>query len=74
MAAVNRRLADEDVPVVVLQGGEVAETAVEALDEEELARVALGAGRWVLLEPAPGPLGDSLERRVEDLPRAATGR
>ena len=32
-------------------------------------RVALGAGRWVLLEPAPGPLSDSLERRVEELAR-----
>jgi tyrosine-protein phosphatase YwqE len=29
--------------------------------------VALGRGRWILLEPAPGPLGDSLERRVEHL-------
>lgn len=67
VAAVNRRLADEEVPIVVLKGGEVAETAVDALGEEDLARVSLGAGRWVLLEPAPGPLGDSLERRVEDL-------
>ena len=34
---------------------------------EELRRVALGEGRWILLEPAPGPLSDSLERRVEQL-------
>ena len=67
VAVVNARLAEEDVPLVVLQGGEVAETAVEALDGDELARVTLGAGSWVLLEPAPGPLGESLERRVEDL-------
>jgi protein-tyrosine phosphatase len=67
VAVVNGRLAEEDVPLVVLQGGEVAETAVEGLDEDELARVTLGAGSWVLLEPAPGPLGESLERRVEDL-------
>ncbi len=26
-----------------------------------------GTGAWVLLEPAPGPLGDSLERRVAKL-------
>jgi protein-tyrosine phosphatase len=65
--ALNARLAEEAVPVAVLQGGEVAETAVEALSEEELARVALGGGRWVLLEPAPGPLSDSLARRVEHL-------
>jgi protein-tyrosine phosphatase len=65
--ALNARLAEDGVPVAVLQGGEVAETAVEALSEEELARVALGGGRWVLLEPAPGPLSDSLARRVEHL-------
>lgn len=65
--ALNERLRAEGVPVAVLQGGEVAETAVEGLSEEELGRVALGDGRWVLLEPAPGPLGDSLARRVEHL-------
>jgi protein-tyrosine phosphatase len=64
---VNQCLRDEDVPVTVLQGGEVAETAVEDLSEEELSRVTLGDGNWVLLEPAPGPLSDSLTRRVEHL-------
>jgi protein-tyrosine phosphatase len=67
VAALNSHLEDEGIGVEVLPGGEVAETAVEALSEEELARVSLGAGRWVLLEPAPGPLGDSLERRVAHL-------
>jgi len=43
------------------------ETAVDDLSEEELATVALGAGAWILLEPAPGPLGESLERRVAGL-------
>jgi protein-tyrosine phosphatase len=67
VAALNSHLDGEGIPVEVLSGGEVAETAVEALSEEELARVSLGAGRWILLEPAPGPLGDSLERRVAHL-------
>jgi protein-tyrosine phosphatase len=65
--ALNERLRAERLPLTVLQGGEVAETAVEALSEEELGRVALGAGRWILLEPAPGPLTDSLAGRVEHL-------
>lgn len=65
--AVNRCLREEGVPVTVLQGGEVAETTVEDLSEEELSRVTLGDGNWVLLEPAPGPLSDSLIRRVEHL-------
>jgi len=65
--AVNRYLRGERIPVAVLSGGEVAETAVESLSEEELERVSLGAGRWILLEPAPGPLSESLERRVDQL-------
>jgi protein-tyrosine phosphatase len=65
--SLNRRLREEEIAVAVLPGGEVAETAVEGLSEEELERVALGDGRWVLLEPVPGPLGESLERRVEHL-------
>jgi protein-tyrosine phosphatase len=65
--SLNRHLRGEGIPVAVLPGGEVAETAVEGLAEEELSRVALGGGRWILLEPAPGPLGESLERRVGHL-------
>lgn len=65
--ALNARLREEGLPVTVLSGGEVAETAVEGLSEEELARVALGAGRWILLEPAPGPLSDTLPARVAHL-------
>jgi protein-tyrosine phosphatase len=64
---LNARLEQELVAVKVLQGGEVAETAVEGLGEEELARVSLGSGGWILLEPAPGPLDDSLLRRVGHL-------
>lgn len=71
--AVNRHLRGEGIPVTVLGGGEVAETAVEGLGEEELGRVSLGEGRWVLLEPAPGPLGDSLLRRVEQLAERGHG-
>ncbi|MGN6588473.1 MAG: CpsB/CapC family capsule biosynthesis tyrosine phosphatase [Solirubrobacterales bacterium] len=64
---LNARLEQELVAVKILQGGEVAETAVEGLSDEELARVSLGSGEWMLLEPAPGPLGDSLLRRVGHL-------
>jgi protein-tyrosine phosphatase len=64
---LNARLEQELVAVRVLQGGEVAETTVEGLGEEELGRVSLGGGGWILLEPAPGPLDDSLLRRVGHL-------
>jgi protein-tyrosine phosphatase len=64
---LNQRLHEEGIPVSVLPGGEVAETAVEGLSAEELSAVALGSGVWILLEPAPGPLSDSLTHRVEQL-------
>lgn len=67
VGALNERLRSKGIPVSVLQGGEVAETAVEGLSEDELGRIALGSGRWILLEPAPGPLSDSLARRVDHL-------
>jgi protein-tyrosine phosphatase len=65
--SLNESLRDEGVPVEILQGGEVAETAVEGLSEEELGLVTLGSGGWILLEPAPGALDDSLLRRVSHL-------
>jgi protein-tyrosine phosphatase len=67
VAALNGRLREAGVPVEVLTGGEVAATAVSGLSDEELAQVALGGGQWVLLEPAPGPLGESLVRCVAHL-------
>jgi protein-tyrosine phosphatase len=66
-ADLTSELERQGVGVTVLPGGELAETIVEVLGDEELHRVALGEGRWILLEPAPGPLSDSLERRVEQL-------
>ena len=44
------------VPVAIVTGGEVAETALGGLGDDDLRLVSLdGAGRWLLLEPAPGP-------------------
>jgi protein-tyrosine phosphatase len=66
-ADLGAEIERERIPVSVIPGGEVAETIVENLDEKELRSVALGCGRWILLEPAPGPLSDSLERRLRYL-------
>jgi protein-tyrosine phosphatase len=58
------------VAVDVLTGGEVAQSAACGLSDAELAAVSLGGGgRWILLEPAPGPLGPSLRRTVDELYR-----
>ena len=67
VAGVNAELGRNEVPVTVVTGGEVAETALEGLDEEELGAVTLGGGGWILLEPRPGPLGDSLLAAVTGL-------
>lgn len=66
--ALNAELHGRGVGVRVKLGGEVAETEVDGLADSELKTVSLcGTGRWLLLEPAPGPLSDSLPERVEQL-------
>lgn len=67
VAALNAAIREQGLPVAVARGGEVAETAIDGLSEEELGLVALGTGNWVLLEPRPGPLGDSLLGAVAQL-------
>jgi protein-tyrosine phosphatase len=67
-ADLNGELRRRGVAVGVIAAGEVAETEVEGLSDEELGMVALG-GRWILLEPAPGPLADSLAAAVRTLRR-----
>ena len=70
---VNAELRAHRVPVEVVTGGEVAETALDGLDEDELRAVSLGGGGWILLEPRPGPLGESLTDSVRELDRAGFG-
>jgi len=64
---VNRELRESGIPAEVVTGGEVAETALDGLTAEELRAVSLGAGGWILLEPRPGPLSDSLLDSVDRL-------
>jgi protein-tyrosine phosphatase len=71
---VQEHLDDHGVGVRVLPGGELAETEADRLTDAQLRSVALGgAGGWVLLEPAPGPLGDSLEVCVGRLAERGLG-
>jgi protein-tyrosine phosphatase len=61
VAALRAALARADVAVEVASGAEVAVTSLMGLDDDELRAVSLGGGgRWILLEPAPGPLDDTL--------------
>lgn len=67
VAALDEELERREIPLRVLTGGEVAETAVAGLTDAELRAVALGGGRWILLEPRAGPLSDTLDAAVAQL-------
>jgi protein-tyrosine phosphatase len=66
---VNARLLADSVPVRVLAGAEIALTRVAELDESELARLGLGGGSWLLIEPPFGSLATTLESTVFELQR-----
>jgi protein-tyrosine phosphatase len=68
VAAVNEELERHGISTRVEMGGEIAELHLPELDDEELAAVSLGgAGLYLLVEPKPGPLSDSLVKVVEEL-------
>jgi protein-tyrosine phosphatase len=63
--SVQQELDDHGVGVRVVPGGELAQTEADQLTLAQLRSVTLGgAGGWVLLEPAPGPLGGGLQALV----------
>ena len=67
-AQISKALREVRCATKVLQGGELAASALGGLDDSELARVSLGdGGRWILLEPDPGPLDDRLDQVVLEL-------
>jgi protein-tyrosine phosphatase len=67
--ALNAELVRRHIAVRVVTGGEVSEPLLDELDEQDLRRVSLGGGGWVLVEPRPGPLSDHLELAVDALTR-----
>jgi protein-tyrosine phosphatase len=69
-AELSSELERRSVDVAIATGAEVAETALAGLGDAELRAASLGGGgRWILLEPAPGPLGESLDGAVAELAR-----
>ena len=67
-AALSAELEARALPVQIVAGAEVAETILDGLGGEELRQCTLGqTGAWLLLEPAPGPLGPSLAEAVRRL-------
>lgn len=61
VAELQAAVSEAALPVEVATGGEVAESTLDGLTSSELRAVSLGgANTWILLEPAPGPLGKGL--------------
>jgi protein-tyrosine phosphatase len=60
-------LAEAGIPLAVIAGGEVALTRLPELADDELAAVALGGGRWILLECPLDLAGGPLEEAVFSL-------
>ena len=66
VAELQRAIDDAGIAVRIERGGEVAQPILGSLTDDELRTVALG-GRWILLEPAPGPLGQALIEGITHL-------
>jgi protein-tyrosine phosphatase len=67
VAALQAELQRRELDVRIASGGEIAQTSATGLTDAELHDLSLGGGGWVLLEPAPGPLGDDLATLVDRL-------
>ncbi len=70
VAALRDSLAEQDIPLEVLTGAEVAMTRVDALTPDELTVLRLGGGDWLLVEcpfspsaAAFAPVLDALQAR-----------
>lgn len=64
---LNERLRQEEIAVEIRAGAEIAMTRIEEIAQDELERLHLGGGPWVLLEPPFTPLATGLERVVSAL-------
>jgi protein-tyrosine phosphatase len=60
IATLQEELHRRELDVEIASGAEVAQTTAAGLSDAELRQLSLGGGGWVLIEPAPGPLGDDL--------------
>jgi protein-tyrosine phosphatase len=61
VAELNDRLADEDIPVEVRIGAEIALTRVADIESGQLARLGLGGGPWLLVEPPFSPGAENVD-------------
>jgi protein-tyrosine phosphatase len=67
VAALGVELRRCGLDLRIASGGEIAQTVAAGLSDSELRQLSLDGGGWVLIEPAPGPLGDDLLTLVDGL-------
>jgi protein-tyrosine phosphatase len=65
--ALGARLEQEGIELELLPGGEIAPERLPDLDDETLARIALGGSSTVLLECPFTPVGGTMDRMVANL-------
>ncbi len=66
---LNMRLAEEQVHVEIRPGAEIAISHVAEIDPQELERLGLGGGRWLLIEPPFSPVVFGLDGLILGLQR-----
>lgn len=69
VGALNRRLQEEGIELTVRPGAEIALTELDAIEPEELSRLALGGGSWLLIEPPFALVAPGLDRILLGLRR-----
>jgi protein-tyrosine phosphatase len=62
-------LGAEGVELELRAGAEVAMTRIDELDDAELARLRLGGGEWLLLEPPFSPIVTGLQEIAQEVRR-----
>ncbi len=67
---LNERLREQAIAVEIHAGAEIAMTKVAEIEPQELERLHLGGGPWLLLEPPFTQLASGLERVVSELQRS----
>lgn len=64
---LNRRLRGEGVALEIRPGAEIAMTRLGDIDADELSRLTLAGGRWLLVEPPFTLVASGLELVIADL-------
>lgn len=69
VAEVNARVQAEGIELEIRAGAEIAMTRAAELDPDELSRLTLGGGEWLLIECPFTPVATGMDALVLDLQR-----